>query len=212
MRRRDFVRVVVSLAAGFPFAARAQQREQKRRVAILMGGLLSGDLGGQAEAAALEAGLTELGWKLGSNTRILEMQRVRRASREFLDDGIEQCGFFAICSACRALRPSGLPDAPFHCGPDFARDARKCSRRPPNDHCAHSRPRGRWSPPTRSGLAWQMSRCKTRGDLLLMRPQPRSEILQQFRCPPLAKNSPERGDVSQVLPGNPPAPQKALQK
>src|SRR5215470_6828929 len=52
MRRRDFVRVVVSLAAGFPFAARTQQREQKRRVAVLMGGLLSDDLGGQAEAAA----------------------------------------------------------------------------------------------------------------------------------------------------------------
>src|SRR5262249_43302810 len=69
MRRRDFVRVVVSLAAGFPFAARAQQREQKRRVAILMGGLLSGDLGGQAEAAALEARRTEIWRQRGGNNR-----------------------------------------------------------------------------------------------------------------------------------------------
>ena len=90
MRRRDFVRVVVSLAAGFPFAARAQQREQKRRVAILMGGLLSGDLGGQAEAAALEAGLTELGWKLGSNIELeyrwpgAELDQVSIAANEIV--------------------------------------------------------------------------------------------------------------------------------
>src|SRR6516225_3373918 len=90
MRRRDFVRVVVSLAAGFPFAARAQQRERKRRVAVLMGGLLSGDLGGQAEAAALEAGLTELGWKLGSNIELeyrwpgAELDQVSIAANEIV--------------------------------------------------------------------------------------------------------------------------------
>ena len=64
MRRRDFIKGVVWIA--LPLAARAQPREQKRRVAVLMGGLLSDDLGGQAEAAALEAGLTELGWKFNS--------------------------------------------------------------------------------------------------------------------------------------------------
>ena len=53
-----------------PRAARAQPREQKRRVAVLMGGLLSDDLGGKAEAAALEAGLSELGWKLGGNIEL----------------------------------------------------------------------------------------------------------------------------------------------
>jgi hypothetical protein len=35
-----------------------------------MGGLFSDDWGGQAEAAALEAGLTELGWKLGDNIKL----------------------------------------------------------------------------------------------------------------------------------------------
>jgi hypothetical protein len=62
MRRREFITLIGGVTATAPFAAGAQQREQKRRVAVLMGGLLSGDLGGQAEAAALEAGLTELGW------------------------------------------------------------------------------------------------------------------------------------------------------
>jgi putative ABC transport system substrate-binding protein len=67
--RREFI-TLLGGAAVWPLAARAQQREQKRRVAVLMGGLLSGDFGAQAEAAALEAGLTELGWKLGSNIEL----------------------------------------------------------------------------------------------------------------------------------------------
>jgi putative ABC transport system substrate-binding protein len=70
MRRRDFIKGIVGSATAWPLTTRAQSREQKRRVAVLMGGLLSDDLGGQAEAAALEAGLTELGWKLGDNIEL----------------------------------------------------------------------------------------------------------------------------------------------
>src|SRR5437868_5675486 len=70
MRRRDFIKGIVGSATAWPLTTRAQQRELKRRVAILMGGLLPGDFGGQAEAAALEAGLTELGWKLGGNIEL----------------------------------------------------------------------------------------------------------------------------------------------
>src|SRR3974390_2665057 len=69
MRRRDFIKGI-SVWTALPLAARAEPREQKRRVAVLMGGLLPGDLGGQAEAAALEAGLTELGWKVGGNSEL----------------------------------------------------------------------------------------------------------------------------------------------
>jgi putative ABC transport system substrate-binding protein len=69
MRRRDFIKGI-SLWTAWPLAARAQPRERKRRVAVLMGGLFSNDSGGQAEAAAFETGLTELGWKLGGNIEL----------------------------------------------------------------------------------------------------------------------------------------------
>ena len=89
MRRREFI-LLIGGATAWPLMVRAQQREQKRRVAVLMGGLLSGDLGGQAEAAALEAGLSELGWKLGSNIELeyrwpgAELDQVSIAANEIV--------------------------------------------------------------------------------------------------------------------------------
>jgi len=70
MRRREFITIAGTVVAAWPLAARAQRPERKRRVAVLMGGLSPGDPGGQAEAAALEDGLTELGWKLGGNIEL----------------------------------------------------------------------------------------------------------------------------------------------
>src|SRR5215472_10583340 len=90
MRRRDFIKGIVGSASAWPLTTRAQQREQKRRVAVLMGGLLPGDFGGQAEAAALEAGLTELGWKLGGNIELeyrwpgAELDQVSIAANEIV--------------------------------------------------------------------------------------------------------------------------------
>ena len=90
MRRRDFIKVITGSAVTWPVAARAQPREQKRRVAVLMGGLFSNDSGGQAEAAALEAGLTELGWKPGGNIEIeyrwpgAELDQVSIAANEII--------------------------------------------------------------------------------------------------------------------------------
>src|SRR5258708_27186398 len=72
MRRRKFIALIGGVAAaatGWPRAARAQ-REQKRRVAVLMGGLSSGDANGQAEAGALEDALQERGWRQGGNIEI----------------------------------------------------------------------------------------------------------------------------------------------
>jgi putative ABC transport system substrate-binding protein len=70
VRRREFITLLSGAVAAWPRAAFAQPREQKRRVAVLMGGLMSGDPGGQAEAAALEDGLIERGWKLGGNIEL----------------------------------------------------------------------------------------------------------------------------------------------
>jgi putative ABC transport system substrate-binding protein len=87
MRRRDFINGICVWTA-LPLAAYAQPREQKRRVAVLMGGLLFNDSGGQGEAAALEAGLTELGWKVGGNIEYrwpgAELDQVSIAANELV--------------------------------------------------------------------------------------------------------------------------------
>jgi putative tryptophan/tyrosine transport system substrate-binding protein len=116
MRRREFITLVGGggAAAIWPLAARAQQREQKRHVAVLMGGLFSGDSGGQAEAAALEDGLTQLGWKLGGNIELgyrwpgAEIDAVRTAANEIA--GIRPDLVVSRSTpATAALMNSGLP-------------------------------------------------------------------------------------------------------
>jgi putative tryptophan/tyrosine transport system substrate-binding protein len=69
MRRRDFIRAVVSSAAAFPFAARAQQHERTRRIGVLMS-LAADDKEGQARVDAFVQGLRELGWIDGRNVQI----------------------------------------------------------------------------------------------------------------------------------------------
>jgi hypothetical protein len=55
MRRREFIALLSSVTA-LPLAAGAQQHEQMRHVAVLLGGLEFGDASGQAEIAAFEEG------------------------------------------------------------------------------------------------------------------------------------------------------------
>jgi putative ABC transport system substrate-binding protein len=69
MRRRDFISGIAGSAAAWPLAARAQQREQMRRIGVLMN-LGSDDAEGQARNAAFLQGLQELGWTVGRNVRI----------------------------------------------------------------------------------------------------------------------------------------------
>jgi len=68
MRRRDFIGVVVGLAA-WPIAARAQKREEIRRIGVLMN-RAADDPQGQARLLAFRHALQQLGWSDGYNMRI----------------------------------------------------------------------------------------------------------------------------------------------
>jgi len=69
MRRREFVTLLGSAAAGWPIAARAQQPERMRRVGILIS-LSEDDLEAQARVNILRRGLAELGWTEGRNVHM----------------------------------------------------------------------------------------------------------------------------------------------
>ena len=68
MRRREFI-TLLGGAAAWPFAARAQQPGEMRRIGVLMG-YAESDSEGQAFAAAFREGLQKLGWTEGRNIRI----------------------------------------------------------------------------------------------------------------------------------------------
>src|SRR5580704_3248659 len=88
MRRRDFV-MLVGAALASPHAALAQNHDRMRRIGVLMA-LPPSDPGGQAEAAALEQGLQELGWIKGRNLAIEyrwpggDLDRARAAAQEIV--------------------------------------------------------------------------------------------------------------------------------
>jgi putative tryptophan/tyrosine transport system substrate-binding protein len=67
MRRREFI-ALVGAVAGWPLAARAQQPDRMRRIAMLTG--LTKDSEGQARFAAFQQGLQVAGWTEGRNFRI----------------------------------------------------------------------------------------------------------------------------------------------
>jgi putative tryptophan/tyrosine transport system substrate-binding protein len=67
VRRRDFI-TLVGGAVAWPRVVRAQQSERVRRVGVLFGA--ADDVEGQARAALLRQGLSELGWTEGRNIRI----------------------------------------------------------------------------------------------------------------------------------------------
>ena len=70
MRRREFIKVLAGSAAAWPLAVRAQQREQMRRVTVLLvenwNSMMQAD---KAEVAAFEGGLKELGWNFRPKCR-----------------------------------------------------------------------------------------------------------------------------------------------
>jgi putative ABC transport system substrate-binding protein len=69
MHRRLFLTLLGGAAAGWPLAARAQQRERVRRVGMLMAGSVN-DPAFQTYAAVVREALAKLGWVEGLNLRI----------------------------------------------------------------------------------------------------------------------------------------------
>jgi putative tryptophan/tyrosine transport system substrate-binding protein len=90
MRRREFISLLGGALTALPFAARAQQREQMRRIGVLMG-YAESDPAAQSEVAAFRGGLAKLGWKEGSNVRIElrwgagDVDRERTSAKELVD-------------------------------------------------------------------------------------------------------------------------------
>jgi putative tryptophan/tyrosine transport system substrate-binding protein len=68
VRRREFI-THLGGAAAWPVAARAQQGERMRRIAVLMP-LAADDAIAQARNAAFLQGLQQLGWTIGQNIQI----------------------------------------------------------------------------------------------------------------------------------------------
>src|SRR5262249_37186747 len=65
VRRREFIGLVGG-AAAWPLAARAQQPDRSRRIAILSGSAAN-DLNNRSWLSAFEDGLSALGWRAGGN-------------------------------------------------------------------------------------------------------------------------------------------------
>jgi len=69
MRRRDFITLLGGAAASWPLAARAQQGERMRRIAVLLPATAD-DPEYQARVGAFLQGLALLGWTIGRNVRV----------------------------------------------------------------------------------------------------------------------------------------------
>src|SRR5262249_41044671 len=70
MWRRQFITLAGSAAITWPLAARAQQPERMRRIAVLLGGGDRDDPRSQLTTAAFRQALQQLGWTDSRNARI----------------------------------------------------------------------------------------------------------------------------------------------
>jgi len=71
MKRRQFIALLGGAAAAWPLAARAQQTERMRRIAIVMP-FAKGDSEGEARIRAFKQELAKLGWTDGGNIQFDE--------------------------------------------------------------------------------------------------------------------------------------------
>jgi putative tryptophan/tyrosine transport system substrate-binding protein len=89
MRRREFITLIGSAAAGWPFAARAQPTERIRRIGVLMP-YLEDDPVARARVTVFLETLHQLGWTDGLNIRIDyrwsggDADRIREAAVELV--------------------------------------------------------------------------------------------------------------------------------
>jgi putative ABC transport system substrate-binding protein len=111
VKRRDFI-TLLSGAAAWPLAARAQQGERMRRIGVLMA-LASDDPEAQARNAAFLQALSELGWTVGRNVQIdyrwngADADRIRKAASELValaPDLIQANSTPALASLLQATR------------------------------------------------------------------------------------------------------------
>jgi putative ABC transport system substrate-binding protein len=113
MNRRELISLLGGVAT-WPLAARAQQPNRVRRVAVLVGGLAADDPEWQSRGTAFVQGLQELGWSEGRNVRIEyrwglnDQERARKAAAElaaFNPDVLLAAGTSAI-EPLRAAMPN----------------------------------------------------------------------------------------------------------
>jgi putative ABC transport system substrate-binding protein len=89
VRRREFIATVGGAAAAWPLAARAQQPERVRKIAMLLAGP-ENDPAWQSNVAVFREGLAKLGWTAGRNLqieyrwRMNDIERTRAAAEELL--------------------------------------------------------------------------------------------------------------------------------
>ena len=90
MRRRQFITLLGSAAAVWPFAARAQHPDRVRRIGVLLP-YAESDHEAQSWFAAFRAALRNIGWTEGSNLRIElrwnagDADRMRTLAKELVD-------------------------------------------------------------------------------------------------------------------------------
>jgi putative tryptophan/tyrosine transport system substrate-binding protein len=89
MRRRDFMKIIGSAAAGWPLAARAQQSERTRRIGMLMA-YADTDPEAQIFVRTFVEALAEIGWIEGRNLRTDlrwaagDIERMHRLAQEMV--------------------------------------------------------------------------------------------------------------------------------
>jgi putative ABC transport system substrate-binding protein len=89
MRRRDFIKGIAGSAAGWSFAARAQQAEHVRRIGVLMA-QPAADPVAEAYLSRFTQALHEVGWTAGSTVQTdvrwasAEVDRIRMLAKELI--------------------------------------------------------------------------------------------------------------------------------